>query len=246
MKKIGWQTKLGIGLILTSVLLYAAHYVIFHDLHHILIYLVGDIAFLPVEVLFVTLIIHRVLSEREKRIRLEKMNMVIGAFYSEMGTHLLEYLSDFDPQLPEIKEDLIITDEWTDKEFERVEAELRTHDYSVDIKAIDLKYLSRILVDNRRVLLQFLTNPNLLEHESFTELLRSVAHFTEELAARKRLSNLPDSDYEHLHGDVERVYTLLVNEWLSYMHYLKDNYPYFFSLAMRTNPFDQAASPIVE
>jgi hypothetical protein len=26
---------------------------------------------------------------------------------------------------------------------------------------------------------------------------------------------------------------------------LKDNYPYLFSLAMRTNPFDLSASPIV-
>ena len=27
------------------------------------------------------------------------------------------------------------------------------------------------------------------------------------------------------------------------MHHLKENYPHFFSLAIRTNPFDAAASP---
>ena len=27
---------------------------------------------------------------------------------------------------------------------------------------------------------------------------------------------------------------------------LKDNYPYLFSLAMRMNPFDQEASPVVK
>jgi hypothetical protein len=39
---------------------------------------------------------------------------------------------------------------------------------------------------------------------------------------------------------------LLVQQWLEYVKYLKDNYPYLFSLAMRTNPFDQTASPFVK
>lgn len=88
--------------------------------------------------------------------------------------------------------------------------------------------------------------PNLLEHESFTELLRAVCHLTQELSHRKDLIELPDTDYEHLAGDIKRAYVLLVHEWVDYMKYLKDNYPYFFSLAMRTNPFDQDASPIVK
>ena len=29
------------------------------------------------------------------------------------------------------------------------------------------------------------------------------------------------------------------------MAHLKENYPFLFSLAMRTNPFDQKATPIV-
>jgi hypothetical protein len=34
-------------------------------------------------------------------------------------------------------------------------------------------------------------------------------------------------------------------EWLTYMQYLKQYYPYLFSLAMRKNPFDRNASVIV-
>jgi hypothetical protein len=41
------------------------------------------------------------------------------------------------------------------------------------------------------------------------------------------------------------VYGLLVIEWLKYMQHLKQQYPYLFSLAMRTNPFDANASAIV-
>ncbi len=56
---------------------------------------------------------------------------------------------------------------------------------------------------------------------------------------------IPDADSKHLAGDMERVYQMLMGEWLDYMKHLKDNYPFLFSLAIRTNPFDTEASPIV-
>jgi hypothetical protein len=59
------------------------------------------------------------------------------------------------------------------------------------------------------------------------------------------LKQLPETDCQHLSGDIKRVYGLLISEWLAYMKHLKDNYPYLFSLAARMNPFDPKASPIV-
>jgi hypothetical protein len=44
-----------------------------------------------------------------------------------------------------------------------------------------------------------------------------------------------------LAGDITRSYRLVLREWVSYMQHLKNNYPYLFSLAMRTNPFDPEA-----
>jgi len=72
MKKINWQIILGVTLVLSSIILYSIHYFIFRDPHHIFIYMVGDIAFVPIEVLLVTLIIHRVLSDRERKAMLKK------------------------------------------------------------------------------------------------------------------------------------------------------------------------------
>jgi len=85
----------------------------------------------------------------------------------------------------------------------------------------------------------------LLENEAFTELLRASFHLNDELLNRKDLKNLPASDLQHLGGDLKRVYALLVRHWLTYLKHLKENYPYLFSLAMRTNPFDAEASPVV-
>jgi hypothetical protein len=246
MKNIRWQILLGVALILLSAILYSIHYAIFKDAHHIYIYLLGDIAFIPIEVLLVTLIINGLLSQREKRSRLEKMNMVIGSFFSEVGTLLLTYFSDFDPELATIRKHLIVTNNWSDEEFVTVSKRLRNYNYRVEIRKIDMEGLKRFLVSKRDFLLRLLENPALLEHETFTELLRSVFHFSEELERREKVTGLPDSDYGHLTDDVNRAYTLLVQQWLDYVKYLKDNYPYLFSLAMRTNPFDQTASPFVK
>ena len=70
---------------------------IFQDAHHIFIYLLGDFAFVFIEVLLVTLIINQVLEQRAKKSRLQKLNMVIGAFFSEIGSRLLKVLSELDP-----------------------------------------------------------------------------------------------------------------------------------------------------
>lgn len=207
--------------------------------------MIGDIAFIPVEVLLVSLIIHRLLEVREKRIRLEKLNMVIGVFFSEMGTKLLTYFSDCDPRLDTIRNDLIVTNDWFEQEFMQVSNRLKNYDYGVAIQKVDLEDLRSFLIGERNFLLRLLENPYLLEHESFTELLRAVLHLTEELSARKKVRQLPDTDFQHLAGDIKRAYILLAHQWLDYMKHLKDNYPYLFSLAMRINPFDENASPLV-
>ena len=246
MKQIKWQLLFGTALVILSALCYFAHYLIFHDAHHILIYLIGDIAFVPVEVLLVTLIIHQLLDRKEKHARLEKLNMVIGAFFSEVGTTLLTRLSDHDPGLDGIKEGLIVTGDWSDEDFSRADRHLRNYEFGVDMAQFDLAQLRDFLIENKDFMVRLLENPVLLEHESFTELLRAVFHLTEELTSREDVTQLPDSDREHLAGDIKRAYTILGDSWLDYMKHLQGNYPYLFSLAMRTNPFDQEASPVVK
>ena len=117
MRRANWQLILGISLVVLSAILYAIHYFIFRDAHHIFIYLVGDIAFVPIEVLMVTLIIHRVLSDREKKAMLKKLNMVIGAFFSEVGLKLIPAFAKFDHRSDEIKKDISGMKNWNDARF---------------------------------------------------------------------------------------------------------------------------------
>jgi len=245
MKNWRWQLLLSIGLILLTAGLYGLHFYLFHDARHIFIYLLGDIAFLPAQVLFVTLIINRLLSERDKRAKLKKLNMVIGTFFSEAGGELLRRFLGFEKNDNALKAAVIHDRHWGDRDFKKLQLRLSGYEYAIDPGRSSLAELKVFLVSRRAFLLALLGNPNLLEHDKFTDLLWAVFHLTDELVYREDFAELPATDLQHLAQDLRRAFHLLVLEWLAYMQHLKQSYPYLFSLAIRTNPFDPDASPIV-
>jgi len=246
MKHIKWKILFGVCMITLSVTFYLIHYAIFRDANHIILYLIGDTAFVFIQVLLVTLIIDEVLAIREKRIILERLNMVIGSFFSVVGKDLLKFFSEFDPNTDRIWRDLIITNQWSAGEFLDMSKRLKKYDYAISIRRGDLGSLKQKLIKEREFMLRLLENQNLLEHDAFTGLLMAVFHLAEELESRPDLSRLSELDMRHIAGDMQRAYSLLISEWLSYMKHLRENYPYLFSFAMRTNPFDQNASPEIK
>lgn len=246
MKRISWEILLGVTLIVASAGLYLLQIRIFHAERDTFFYLIQDLAFVPVQVLLVTLILDQLLNIRERRATLNKMNMVIGAFFSEAGSALLRSFSRCDRNVEKVRRELLVTAEWNNQRFALTAATIKTFDYHIDCTAGDLERLKAFLVAKRDFFLRLLENPNLLEHETFTELLWAVFHLTEELAVRDSLADLPDPDRAHLAGDIKRAHALLIVEWLAYMKHLKSDYPYLFSLAVRMNPFNPDASPEVK
>ena len=115
----------------------------------------------------------------------------------------------------------------------------------VDLEHIDLEGLKSYLFEKRGFLLRLLENPNLLEHDRFADVLWAIFHLQEELEARRSLRDLPLPNKAHLAGDTQRAYTQLAAEWLAYAEHLKANYPYLYSLVLRTHPFQDAPSPVV-
>lgn len=245
MKSLKNQWVLAGVFLLISIVTYVIHYFIFLDVRNIFFYMVMDIGFLPLQVLILTLFINRVLNEREKSRRLEKLNMVIGAFFSEAGRDLLRMLSLNNPRTDAIKERLLITRNWTPSRFKEIKAELERNPLMIGMDSLNMDQLHLFLKGHRDFLLRMLTNPNLLEHESFTEMLRAIFHLTEELLSRKVFTALTDHDIEHLKNDISRAYQSLILEWIDYMHHLKNHFPYLFSFALRTNPFDGNASVFI-
>ncbi len=245
MKKLSWQVRLGLLLVAVSAVLYSFHYLIFEDAHHIFIYLVGDIAFLPLEVFLVAIIMHGLLSRHEKTAMLQKMNMVIGAFFSEVGSQLIVQISQFDLKAGELQESLNVNLEWTKKDYKQAANLVKSHDSGIAADSADIKALSDFLSSKRSDILRLLENQNLLEHATFTDLLWAVNHLADELSARDTLDDLPLTDIAHLSGDIRRVHSVLLLQWLKYLEHLQTDYPYLFSLAVRTNPFNKKATPVI-
>jgi hypothetical protein len=244
-KRSSFIIYLAIAFVALSGIAYFIHYLIFRDVHHIFIYMIGDLAFLPLEVLLVVVIIERLLARREMQAKLEKLNMVVGAFFSELGNYLLQdLLKHFDNRL-EISSNLNVTESWTKKDFQKAVKFADHLKVEVDCRNVDLGRLKAFLAQERTFLLTLLENPNLLEHDRFTDLLWAVTHLDEELEARTLLIGLPDKDLEHLAVDIQRMYDHLASEWLDYVQHLKSKYPFLFSLVLRTHPFQEQQSPII-
>jgi hypothetical protein len=242
MKKAGWQLLFGIILILISSVIYYSSNLYFKNPRDIIYLLIQNIAFLPMQVLFVTLILDRLMSSREKKAMLSKLNMVIGAFFSEVGTGLIKQIILMDQKRTELFPLLLVKPGWKGNQFNTVRKNIKQYPFLINIQTGNLFQLKTFLLEKRGFMLSLLENPNLLEHEAFTELLWAVFHITEELSFRNNLDHLNKMDMEHLSGDIKRVYTLIIQEWLSYMEHLRNHYPYLFSLAVRLNPFDSGAS----
>jgi hypothetical protein len=240
-----WLWLLTVGLLAASVVVYALQLVIFRRVSDTFFYLFQDLAFLPLTVLIVGVIIERLIALREKSALVHKLNMVVGTFFSELGTPLLAELLPAMQAAPEIREQLHLKASWTKVDFAKASRFARDLECEIDLDQIDRVSLRDHLVEQRPFMLRLLENPNLMEHERFTDLLWAVHHLEEELEARTTLADLVPSDEAHLEIDTRRAFNALLAEWVLYVQHLKTDYPYLFSLVVRTHPFQDSPSAVV-
>ena len=234
-----------VGLVAVAVLIYVVNYVIFRDGRNLFFYLLIDLAFLPIEVLVVGLIVERLINQRERSAIAQKLNMVIGAFFGEMGTPFLARLLPAMCAAPEIKERLHLKASWKKDDFARASQYARSLQCEVDLSRVDLYALKAYMLEKRDFILRLLENPNLIEHDRFTDLLWAVMHVVDELEARESLTGLTEADEAHLRLDIRRAFNAVTAEWILYAEHLKSSYPYLFSLVVRTHPFQEAPSATV-
>jgi len=237
LKKYKWELKLGIILIGTSFILYYIDYKLFGTASRIYDNILNQIAFLPIYVLFVSMVLEQVLYKKEKQTVISKMNMLVGLFFSEIGIELMKIILCYDKNLSQSGSSLLCTDEIFNGKYKFYIKKIK--DYQPDIQTDNEQLISlKLFMEGKsEFLLQLMQNPNLLEHESFTELMLSVFHLLEELNIRDDFKEI--EDHKHLNIDIERAYLGLTREWLSYMKHLREEYPYHYSIKLRQNPFER-------
>lgn len=228
----------------TSLLLYGLDYFLLdRNFKELSVWFLGNLAFLPLYVIIVTMMLEQVIRERERQTLMRKLNMVIGVFFSEVGNRLLRELSPYVVACDRLRAHLLVNSSWKEQEFRSAHTFLDSAEIRVDCSCCDKEQLKKFLVGHRAFLVGLLENQNLLEHEQFTDLLWAVFHLMEELEAREGFENMSPADTEHINGDIKRAYGFLSHAWLSYMQHLKSEYPYLFSLAIRLNPMIENPDP---
>lgn len=235
-KKSANYILLIIVLTITAVCLYLIQYAIFHEPGESVFLLLQDLAFVPVQAIIVTLVLERLINLVEKQNKLKKTNVIISAFFSEAGTPILFAFAEQNVNHQGFPE-LLALSENTDRNLKMVKKSVDGFDYHIHVTPEKLEKLKGILADRKSYLISLLENNNLMEHDSFTDMLWAVFHVADELQTRGNLEELTAADYAHLSTDILRAYKILILEWLSYIKYLKTEYPYLYTIAVRKNPF---------
>ena len=250
-KRLSWKVKFSIVMVLLIIIIYGSNYLVLGDAEHIISYVWTHLGFIPVDILLVAFLLDEIIEKKEKEAMLEKLDMLMSTFFSEVGNELISQLSAVNKYQANT-ENLKSIKNWDQKDFENKLAELKATsvDFSADISPEEreefLENLRTLLVDKREFIINLINNPNLLQKEEFTSLINAILHLDEELEHRKDLALVNDTDFGHLNGDMQRVYNKLVYEWVYYLKYLHKNYPYMIALIIRTNPFDKDADVYVK
>lgn len=225
-----------IFLVFLSAITYFVQYLLFHQKENTIFYLLQDLAFVPIQVVMVTLIINRFLNEMENSKKIKKINVIISTFFVEIGIPIISTISKFNAN-NDILFSKISIREMSSKEYNKLIKEVKEFNFDIYAEPAKLDELYSILKNYKDSMLNLLANPNLLEHDSFTDMLWAVFHVIDELQTRGEFHKHDKDDIDHLSNDILRAYTSLIIEWISYMNYLQREYPFLFTLALKKNPF---------
>ncbi len=236
MNKLKDNIILSIVLTTLSAAIYFMQYWIFHRTEETFFYLFQDMAFVPVQALIVTLVINKFLNIIESRKKIKKLNVIISLFFTEAGINIMRAMSSFNRNHNKLCEIINIEEIIENKEnvAKKKAGEFEYYFYADPTKLEELEYIMR---QNEEFLRSLLINPNLHEHESFTDMLWAVFHVADEIKSRGDLRKLSKDEIEHLSTDLLRAYRAMVVEWTSYIIYLKTEYPFLYTAAIKKNPF---------
>ena len=250
-ERLSWKAKFSILMVILIIIIYGSNYLVLGDAEHIISYIWTHLGFIPVDILIVAFLLDEIIERKEKEAMLEKLDMLMSTFFSEVGNDLISQLSHAN-KYKASTENLKSIKSWDESDFDNKLAELKgsSLDFSADVSPEEreefLENLRALLAGKRDFIINLINNPNLLEKEEFTELMNAILHLDEELEHRSDLALVNDADFGHLNGDMQRVYNKLVYEWVYYLKYLYKHYPYMIALIIRTNPFDEYADVYVK
>ncbi|MGL5756266.1 MAG: hypothetical protein ACRCYC_13135 [Paraclostridium sp.] len=228
MKKVRYYFVISFILIALSGLMFFIHYLVFGQATNTAYYSLMNLCFIPINSLVVTIILEKLIDYRAKKERMEKINMLVGIFFTEVGGKLMRLIIDADNGA---KNYIIDFDD-----LNKIKRNLDNYNYQVNMECIDLKSIKNVLVENNNLFVTLISNESILNHQIFTDLLMSVIHLRDEIIFMEKDNGI-EMNINHLENDVIRVYKNITIQWVYYLEYLNKSYPFLYNNAIRVNPF---------
>ncbi|UPA29265.1 hypothetical protein L0P85_11690 [Terrisporobacter glycolicus] len=223
MKNKKYYIVVSLVLVGLSAIMFLIHYLVFGQAVNTAYYSLMNLCFIPVNSLVVTLILERLIDYKAKQERMEKLSMLIGLFFTEVGYKLMRLI---------IKADKGGKNSITSfNNLDEVKNQVEKHNYTIDMKDIDLDEIKDVLLENSNLLVNLISNENITEHEIFTDLLMSVIHLRDEIIFYKNDKN-NQLDISHLEKDILRVYKNIAMQWVDYLKYLNKSYPFYTTMQL--------------
>ena len=219
-----------IALIAISAAIYILQIAIFHDESTTAFYLLQDLAFMPVTIAIATLVVGEIINEHEKKERLEKTRMLTSSFFTGIGAYLLKEIlrmTDKDAFLTEV----VRSGAYQSGTEKEILGRIQNAKLNVHLDGEGYTKTRQLIRENQTNILVIASNPLVIEHECFTEMLWGVFHLMDEFRLRGTWEELSKHDVDHFNQDFERVLRLLLMNWVGDVRYLKETYPDFYATA---------------
>lgn len=205
-------------LLCTSAVLYALHYLIFRDLHHIGIFFLHELAGMPLEVILVSLFFDKLIEKTHEEENKSKLSIIETLFFNESGGNMLRYLSSFDPNSQKLSAILAVRMDWKSVDYQAARLHLKEYPFHLDVEKVDFFGLHYHLDERHAYYRNILENPAMTQSNEFTELVMKIYLMWEELDCRTDLYNLDLHEKHYLGELLTEIYEELAVYWLDNAH----------------------------
>lgn len=208
--------------LLISTIIYFFHYIIFGDLRQTLSGIILSLGYVPIGIIYQELIVDKILDKKQKLNSIEKINVIIGAFYNEVGNSLINILSKGDKKIDIVREEINVNSNWSNEKFQNLIELLKVNTCEIDINKIDIRKIVKLLNHKDTLIINLMINQNIKEYKGFIQLLIVLIYLRDQLQFVTSMESVDDFKYKTIKEEVCKSYNILLIQWVLYIKELKD------------------------
>ena len=213
-----------------SAVIYGLQFIIFKDPGTTAFYFLQDMAFMPITIAIATLAVGELMNERERKEKIHRTRMLTSSFFTELGAPLMEIMLSSALNREEL-EDMVGGHIESVIDVQKLQSVIKDVPIRYELQEETYTQTAELISENRTGMLILASNPVVLEHELFTDMLWGILHIMDEQRLRGSYDQLTEDDIYHLGSDFEKVLRMLLINWVSNAEYLRETYPNFYAAA---------------